>query len=239
MSDGALRVRQAVEVELDAVAAFAPEDPVRFVTPELFAHERAAGCYRAGWTWRADDDAGLAARAVWFGRAEGDVPLALDCVTVAGRVADPAAAGAALLAAAHAAFRADGLERPPHYELRLPAGWREQAAVAAAVAWRRRMAAAAGLGDELERIQLAWTAGTPLPPPPARLCLVPEPDDEVFVELFRRVAAGSLDATTRRMVEARGADAAARDDLAFYRAAPGGGPGGGSRAPLTARSPAS
>jgi RimJ/RimL family protein N-acetyltransferase len=221
MSCGALRIRAAAEGDLDAVGAFAPDDPVRFVTPEAFADERAAGSYRAAWTWLAADDAGLAARAVWFGRATGELPLALDCVTVARRVADPAALGASLLAAAHAAFRTAGLARPPHYELRLAPGWRDEPALAAAVAWRRSMAAAAGLGDELERIQLAWTAGMPLPAGSGRLRLSAEPDDAVFLDLFRRVAAGSLDADTRRAVAASGAEAAAREDLAFYRAAPG------------------
>jgi RimJ/RimL family protein N-acetyltransferase len=218
---GALRIRAAAEDDLDAVGAFAPDDPVRFVTAAIFADERSRGCYRAAWTWLGEDDAGLAARAVWFGRGTGRLPLALDCVAVAARIADPAAAGTRLLQAAHAAFRAAGLERPPHFELRLAPDWRDDPPLAAGVAWRRQAAAAAGLRDEVERIQLAWTAGAPLPAGSGRLRLAAEPDDAVFLELFRRVATGSLDAATRRAVAASGVDAAASEELAFYREAPG------------------
>jgi RimJ/RimL family protein N-acetyltransferase len=47
--------------------------------------------------------------------------------------------------------------------------------------------------------------------------LVPEPDDEVFVDLFRQVLADTLDATSRKEAERIGADRQARSDVAFYR----------------------
>ena len=45
MNAGALRIRRAAEGDLDALAAFAPDDPVGFVTAAVFAEERAGGRY--------------------------------------------------------------------------------------------------------------------------------------------------------------------------------------------------
>jgi GNAT superfamily N-acetyltransferase len=55
------------------------------------------------------------------------------------------------------------------------------------------------------------------PRPSGRLRFQPEPDDEVFVRLFRQVLAGTLDVGSRTEAEMVGADAQARADLAFYR----------------------
>ncbi|WP_099906682.1 GNAT family N-acetyltransferase [Streptomyces sp. TLI_171] len=43
------------------------------------------------------------------------------------------------------------------------------------------------------------------------------PDDEVFVDLFRRVLAGTLDAASRKVADRVGAEARARGDVAFHR----------------------
>ena len=45
--------------------------------------------------------------------------------------------------------------------------------------------------------------------------------DEEFLEVFRRIAEGSLDAETRRNLAAKGAEATARDEMDFYLGCPG------------------
>jgi RimJ/RimL family protein N-acetyltransferase len=89
--------------------------------------------------------------------------------------------------------------------------------VIAALDWRERAARQAGLTARLERLRYEWTPQAGLPDRPGRLRFRPEPDDEVFVQLFRRVLAGTLDATSRLDAEAIGAQAQARLDTAFYR----------------------
>jgi RimJ/RimL family protein N-acetyltransferase len=44
-----------------------------------------------------------------------------------------------------------------------------------------------------------------------------EPDDEVFVDLFRRALTGTLDETSRKEAAQIGFEAQARDEVAFYR----------------------
>jgi RimJ/RimL family protein N-acetyltransferase len=128
---------------------------------------------------------------------------------------------ARLLAAGQEEFRAAGAPRPPQFDLNLPNGWRADPAVARSLGWRRRAASLAGLTDELERIRYEWTPGAAVQHPRARLTFRAEPDDEVFLDAFRRIAVGSLDVTTRRNVAALGADRQAREDMQIYLSMPG------------------
>jgi RimJ/RimL family protein N-acetyltransferase len=70
-------------------------------------------------------------------------------------------------------------------------------------------------------LQYEWSPADGVPESSGRLVFRPEPDDAVMLEVFRRIAAGSLDAETRRNVAAVGATATARKELAFYLDAPG------------------
>jgi RimJ/RimL family protein N-acetyltransferase len=124
---------------------------------------------------------------------------------------------AGLLSAAHEAYARAGAGEPPPYHIFLPGDWRDRPDVVTALAWRDQAARAAGLVASLERLRYEWTAQDGLPDPPTRLRLRPEPDDEVFVGLFRRTLEGTLDATSRREAAQIGAEAQARADVAFYR----------------------
>jgi RimJ/RimL family protein N-acetyltransferase len=190
----------------------------------------AAGTYRAGlayreyrpeWTWVAEEDGQILARAIWWGWSDAEHPMALDGIDVRGSVAGRAGFAARLLAAAHDAFRAAGTERLPEFDLSLPNDWRTDPAVVRSLGWRRRAASLAGLTDELERLRYAWTPAAGVPGRPGRLTLRAEPDDDVFLDALRRVAAGSLDVTTRRAIAARGAERQARDDMQLYLDMPG------------------
>ncbi|MFJ7155386.1 GNAT family N-acetyltransferase [Streptomyces sp. NPDC101118] len=209
--------RPTAPAELDRLAAYPAGGPVPAIAEDRFREDWAAAQYRPEWTWVAEaEDGELLARALWWGRGDGAYPAALDCLHVRDTVADPAGLAAGLLAAGHGAFRAAGAGRAPTYNLMsLPGDWRERPDVVAAVDWRRAAAAGAGLTDENERLQFAWTAGSPVPEPTGRLVFT-EADDAAFLEVFRQVAAGSLDVHTRRTVEAMGAEEQARDDMEFY-----------------------
>ncbi|MFG2666320.1 GNAT family N-acetyltransferase [Streptomyces sp. NPDC048387] len=210
---------------LDRALALAAEGPVAALSPGRIREELAAHRFRPEWTWFAEDaDGRVPATALWWGRADSRKPVALDCLQVRGGVADPAALAAALLGAGHAAFGTR-----PGYHLALPRGWREDPAAASAVAWRREAAARAGLTRDIERLRYEWTLPQ-LPPggPPAAGTPAPtgglvfrEGTDEEFLDVFARLAHGSLDLATRHALEAMTAEELAREELAFYRDCPG------------------
>ncbi|MGY0488967.1 GNAT family N-acetyltransferase [Streptomyces sp. WG-D5] len=211
--------------ELDRVLDLGSQEPVWRLSAAAYRAEAAQRMYRPEWTWAAwGPDGRVLARALWWGQSDSAHPLALDCLAVADEVpaAERAVLAAALLDAAHAAFRAAGAEAAPLYNLmKLPGSWRDDPAHVAAVAWRQEAARRAGLTVEVERLQFEWTPEAPLPAEPERLVFSPEPDDEVFLRAMLRVAEGTLDAHTVESEAAVGREAAARESLAFYLDRPG------------------
>ncbi|WP_030193189.1 GNAT family N-acetyltransferase [Streptomyces sp. NRRL S-87] len=208
--------------QTDRAAEYHAAGPVPAVSAAEYRAELQARQYRPEWTWFAEDEDGeFLARAVWWGRADSAYPVALDCLHVRDGAGEPAALAAELLAAGHAAFAEAGAERPPLYNiLALPGDWHERPDVVAAVEWRVEAARKAGLTEENERLRLEWTAGSPVPEATGRLVFT-EADDEAFLEVFRRIAVGSLDVNTRRELAAMDAERQAREDMAFYLDAPG------------------
>jgi RimJ/RimL family protein N-acetyltransferase len=215
--DNGVTIRPTTAADLDCVLAWTVEAPVSWVDPDMYRAEAAERRHRPEWTWIAEDDAGrVVARAVWWGRTDSERPAALDCVSVAESVEDPVAVVAGVLDAAHAVFGT-----LPLYQIKLANGWADDPRAAAAVGWRREAAHAAGLTHEVQRLQYEWHPADGMPASSGRLVFRPEPDDAVMLEVFRRVAEGSLDVETRRSVAAVGATATARKELAFYLDAPG------------------
>lgn len=72
----------------------------------------------------------------------------------------------------------------------------------------------------VERFQYRWTSDLPLPARPGRLEFRPEPDDDVILDVLRRVHSATLDAHARRTTEESGLDRAARDELDFFHWCP-------------------
>jgi RimJ/RimL family protein N-acetyltransferase len=209
--------RAATAADLDRVLAWTVEAPVSWVTADMYHAEAAERRHRPEWTWIAEDaDGRMLARAIWWGRTGSERPAVLDCLSVAGTVADPEAVAAGLLTAAHAAFGA-----LPLYQIKLATEWADDPRAVAAVAWRRKAAYAAGLTHDVQRLQYEWSPADGVPAPSGRLVFRPEPDDAVMLDVFRGVAADSLDAETRRNLAAVGAESTARKELAFYLDAPG------------------
>lgn len=195
-------------------------EPIDWVGPDQLEDGLKTGHYRPEWIWVAEDGGQFLARAVWWGLPDGAHPLALDCLYVHESVGDRQALAAELITSAHRRFRSQGMTRLPEFHL-FSRNDAPPARSAAALDWRIGAAAAAGLTDVLRRLRYEWTADRTPPAAPERLVFRPEPDDEVFLGVFREVAEGSLDTTTRRAVAEHGVEKAARDDLEGYRGMPG------------------
>ncbi|MEO3792286.1 GNAT family N-acetyltransferase [Nonomuraea sp. B10E15] len=206
-----MRFRPAVKDDLDRLLGCVVDEPISWAHPERllsYVESRNYG-YDRIWLATDDDTDDILARAVWWSFPDGARPLALDCLYVHPSVGDRVGVAADLLRHAHAAFG-----RAPEYHVFVPNGWRGDPAATAAVGWRWEAAGRAGLTEELERLRYAWTAGdAPVPEPPDRLVFRGEEDDEVFVEAFRRVAAGSLDFATRQALRTMDPVEQAREDV--------------------------
>ncbi|MCX4744487.1 GNAT family N-acetyltransferase [Kitasatospora sp. NBC_01287] len=229
--------RHAIEADLDRVLPLLIADPASSLTTDQYLAKLADRQYRLPWTWLAEEpDGTLAAVAVWWGSPERELPSALDAVLVvpdgieSGRTESGSTdsgstesherrieLAAALLSTAHRAYAAAGAPAPPEYHVFLPGDWREQPSVAAALTWRQEAARRAGLPVAVERLRYEWTPEAGLAAPSGRLRFTAEPDDEVFVDLFRRALTGTLDAASGKEAAELGAEAQARADVAFYR----------------------
>ena len=212
--------RPTTEADLDRVVACTVEEPISWIPADRYLAELAEGMYRPQWTWIAEDGERVLARALWWGQPDSEHPIALDCLYVDASVPDRAAVAAELLTAGLREFGEQGASKLPLYNLTLPNGWRADPAASAALAWRREAALAAGLTDQVERLRFEWTPDLGVPASRGRLVFADASDQE-FLEVFRRIAEGSLDAETRRNLAAKGAQATARHEMDFYLGCPG------------------
>jgi GNAT superfamily N-acetyltransferase len=217
-----VRIRRTTDADLDRVLACPVNEPAGLIPPGRYRDELDRRQYRPEWTWIAEDAGRILARATWWGFGHAAYPVVLDCVYADSSLAvGRTTLAAELIAAGQRALRPPGGAVPPRFEIALPVGWRSDPAVMAAFGWRRDAAARAGLAGELERIRFEWTPGAGLPRPSGRLVFRPEPDNDVFLDVFRQIAVGSLDVMTRRAAGLLGADRQAREDMEVYLAMPG------------------
>lgn len=213
-------IRAAETSDVERLIEFPSDSGLRAIEPDQLRRDFAEGRMRATWSWVVEDEGALVGRALWWGRADGALPMSLDVLDLGEHVEDRAGVAVELLSAAHADLAEQGAKKPGEYTLRLPHGWREDAAASAAVPWRRDACQHSGLTEELERLQYAWTRDDGVPAASTRVTFRPGPDDE-FLDLFAQVARGSLDVETQRSVEEMGEQGQARDDLDFYLGCPG------------------
>jgi hypothetical protein len=82
-------------------------------------------------------------------------------------------------------------------------------------ATEERIAAMAeiGLTPLVERYWYRWTPADGLPERPGRLEFRTEPDDDVMLDVFRRVHEGTLDVHARKPIAESGVEVAAQGDL--------------------------
>ena len=178
-----------------------------------FLATAAEGHYRPEWTWVAEREGRVVARAAWYGAPDDDHPIALDWFDVAPGP-DRVAVGALLLEIAHRRVRgADGALA--EYHLFLPPDWRDRPDVRAAADDRMAAASDAGLRPFVERLRFEWLAASGVPAGSGRLSFAPiEPDrDDELLDLLARINEGTLDAFTRRDLARSGPEAAAREQL--------------------------
>jgi len=213
--------RSTVAEDVDRVVAVRVAEPVRWIQAERYRAELAARRYRPEWTWIAEANQRIVARALWWGRADSLVPIALDCLYIEESIEDKAGLAAQLLTTAHRWFGEQGARTLPMFNITLTNDWHDDPAARNAMAWRRAAAGAAGLTHEVERLQFEWTPQIPVPESTGRLVFRPEPSDATILALFRRIAEGSLDDETGKNLAVVGADETARLDLEFYLDAPG------------------
>lgn len=213
--------RPTIESDLDRFLPLIVTDPASDMTTDTYKARLADGEYRPSWTWLAEDASGAPlALAIWWGDPDDAQPSALDGVFVDDSVrstTDRTTLAAELLTAAHAAYARAGATVAPEYHFFLPGDWHTRPDTVAALAWRQEAARHAGLPASLERLRYEWTPQVALPEPSGRVLFYAEPNDEVFVDLFRRVLTGTLDAASQREADRIGAEAQARGDVAFYR----------------------
>ncbi|MEU7864166.1 GNAT family N-acetyltransferase [Nonomuraea sp. NPDC049141] len=208
--------RSTVETDLDLLLDCAVDEPISWADPDRLLTFLKNGQYHHDRIWVAEQDGQILARAVWWGFPDGDRPLALDCLWVHPSVPDRVGLAAELLRHAHEKYG-----EAPAYHVFVANGWRDNPDITAAIAWRWQAGAGAGLTDELERLRYEWTTGAPVPVASGRLVFRAEADDEAFVEVFRRVAVGTLDHHTQQALATTDPEAQAREDIADYRSMPG------------------
>jgi RimJ/RimL family protein N-acetyltransferase len=178
------------------------------------------GVRRPEWTYLALRDGALVGRAVWWGWASSRVPILTDTLDLADSLTDGferLAVGTALASAGFAAL-------VPPAEERLvicwvPAGWRS-GPEAPAVLEKVAMWTGAGARLLVERLDLLWTRGDPVPAPSDRLEFRPAGDD-TLVDLVARCGDGSLDAHTAHRRARIGREATARSEVEQMRDFPG------------------
>ncbi|SMC57653.1 GNAT family N-acetyltransferase [Kibdelosporangium aridum] len=168
-----------------------------------FGETYAAGEYRPEWTWIAERDGVVVARAAWWGGPEDTEPKTLDWF-------DFTDADAAVQLLKEAPLHAE-------YWLRLPPNWREDKDIHEAALTRLSAAEAAGFKRLVERYRYRWTPDCGLPERPGRLDFQPVEDDQQIFEAFRQINQGSLDAHVRKTVEQSGLDASAQEELDILR----------------------
>lgn len=144
----------------------------------------AGGEYNPHWTWVAERDGEVVARAALWGAPDDERPRVLDWFDCSDHDA-----GVRLLRA---------LPERCEYELVLPPHWRTDPTVRAEAELRIAAAQEAGYELLVERYCYLWTPADGLPERPGRLEFRPEPDDAAILDVLVRIQKGTLDAHERR-----------------------------------------
>ncbi|WP_433162174.1 GNAT family N-acetyltransferase [Kribbella sp. CA-247076] len=211
-----MNIRTTVEADLDTIHSLIEHQSVNTVTRERYDSFLADGTYRHDRTWVVEENGAIRALAIWWGLPEHDHPFSIDGLYYAGD-GDPVPAWTALIEHTLTTLPADA--EPPEYHFFLDADWKDRPDVVAELEPRRKAAEAAGLTAVTERLRYDWKPEYGLPPRSTRLRFE-QADDEAFVDVFRRVHEGSLDAASARAIARLGADGAAREELAVYKSMP-------------------
>lgn len=200
-----LVIRALSETDARAVFTSMPDDGLvgRPLLGRRYDTLAAGGEYRPDWTWVAERDGEVVARAALWAAPDDERPRVLDWFDC--RDHD---AGVSLLRA---------LPERCEYELLLPPTWREDSIVRAEADRRIDAAREAGYVLLVERYRYVWTPQDGLPTRPGRLDFRPEPDDDVVLDVLTRIQEGTLDAHDSRLGDPA---LAARQELEFLNWCP-------------------
>ncbi|NUR72417.1 MAG: GNAT family N-acetyltransferase [Hamadaea sp.] len=212
-------IRTSVEDDLDQLVNLLGDQSVNTAHPARYTELLAAGQYRHDFTWVAEEGGRLVAAAVWWSFPGASRPFALDGLYALPDRTDSVTLWTELIR--QVTSTAPAGEEPPSYHIFLPPDWRSDAAIQSALATRSAAARAAGMTQELERLRFEWLSDTPVPERSTRLTFRAEPDDQAFLDVFQRVAAGSLDANTHDAIARAGLAGYAQEDLDMYKEMPG------------------
>ncbi|NUR47134.1 MAG: GNAT family N-acetyltransferase [Hamadaea sp.] len=214
-----MHIRTSVEADLDQLLTLLSDKSVNTAHPERFTEFLANGQYRREHTWVAEEGDRLVAAAVWWSFPGASGPIALDGLYALPDRTDSVALWTQLIQQVTSTASADS--EPPSYHIFLPPGWRDDAPIRAALEPRLAAAKAAGMTNELERLRFEWLSDTPVPDRSTRLTFRAEPDDQAFLDVFQRVAAGSLDGNTHDTIARAGLAGYAQEELETYHEMPG------------------
>ena len=212
-----MTIRTTVEADLDTILALIEQQSVNTVTLDRYREYVAAGYYKHDWAWVVEENGTIQALAIWWGLPGENHPYSIDGLYYAGD-GDPVPVWTELLKYAVASRPADA--EPPEYHFFLDSDWQDDPEVVTALQVRSEAAAAVGLTGITDRLRYEWKPEYGLPERSTRLKFEPA-DDEAFVDVFRRVSEGSLDAATAREIARLGAEEAAREEVAMYKSMPG------------------
>jgi GNAT superfamily N-acetyltransferase len=164
------------------------------------------GDQRAEWSWVALRDGKVVARVAYWGGEDDTEPVVMEWFGFTDREA-----AVALLRTT-----------PYHctFELPLPVGWESDPQVRQAAQAQLDAAAEAGYRPLVERLTYRWTPDCGVPERPGRLVFRPEPDDDVILEVLRRVHSRTLDAHALLAIEKGGLELAAEEEVEFFRWCP-------------------
>ena len=75
-------IRPTTDADLDRILAWPDTGPIGAIPADRYQDELDRHQYRPEWTWIAEDEGRIVARAIWWGFGDADYPLVLDCVSV-------------------------------------------------------------------------------------------------------------------------------------------------------------
>ena len=164
---------------------------------EELAADLDKGHRRPEWLWLALRDGRLTARAGWWARPGDEHPRFLDILDLddSGHP-ETVDIAARLLRTAMAEVVPEGTQPPPYLRFLEP-DWRESPATRQAAEDRMAAAAQTGARFFVERLNLEWRPGTPVPAPTSRLLFRQVAGPDELLALMTEVLDGTLDAYDR------------------------------------------
>lgn len=171
-----------------------------YLLNEEFERDVAEGRRRPEWMWVALRDDRLVGRVAWWARNQAATePMVMDVLDVA--QGEPLETGVELFRTASSQVL-PGRVRPLDFLTFVPGDWRDDPEAKPPIETRVRTLERAGARVFVERLRLEWTAGTLVAPPSERLRFRPIEDPDELINMMAKVLDGTLDAHSRRDLEA-------------------------------------